>query len=514
MKKTKATGSLYKFVVDDLGVPANKIYHIGDSWRSDFENAQKEGLQTFFYARAMEVFKNSISDISNTEVYNNCFKPSNSWINISKSIEFFAVRCAMAICANKLCDNPFEVFNQSSNFNYNSQAVGFFPVGMSLLGVTQWIYKEKEDGGEMHFIGRDGFLFKKAYELLYGEEANYVELSRKALIPLSISQPSDIMSLGKYVSWNKVTPDLVISLLSPILIEKNSESLKSDRPFVDGNEFNRFLHKLISICYDQKKVTDYRDKMREHFKNIFKEGEFLFDVGYSGRTQVLLSNLLGYPLNGMFIHINNDENLYLQKKLGIRIKTFYNFTPSVTGSQREYIFSKQAGSLIKFELQDNKIVPVFEDYNPDYPDRYCISEIQSNSLLFLKEFKSFFDNDDECLIYRNTDMAVIFEQFVHNSINDLSIFNACKFEDVLWDGRESVTLSEIWRRDIAYHFPNTVKVNIINDYESLNPGDAIFRGFYKKSRWKKALCYFIIDRKLFWSKVKNHFRNKKKKNKN
>ncbi|WP_352155404.1 HAD hydrolase-like protein [Helicobacter sp. NHP22-001] len=60
---SKASGNLYKQVLQDLQIQASQILHIGDNAHSDHNKAQESGLQIFFiqYAGFLGVGLPSIS---------------------------------------------------------------------------------------------------------------------------------------------------------------------------------------------------------------------------------------------------------------------------------------------------------------------------------------------------------------------------------------------------------------------------------------------------------------------
>ena len=91
---------------------------------------------------------------------------------------------------------------------------------------------------------------------------------------------------------------------------------------------------------------------------------------------------------------------------------------------------------------------------------------------------------------------------VHNSYQDLDVFNACIFEDELWDVRSEIILSEILRKDIEYHYSNN------KEYFYTSPCDESSINISHWSKWRKALYYFVFDRKIFWRKLKNKLKNK------
>ena len=73
----------------------------------------------------------------------------------------------MAVVANKFFGNPFVSFHKSSDFNADSRFIGYFCAGMFLFSEAHWILKENYNTGRtIHFISRDGYLIKEAYDKL------------------------------------------------------------------------------------------------------------------------------------------------------------------------------------------------------------------------------------------------------------------------------------------------------------------------------------------------------------
>lgn len=55
--KCKATGNLYKFIIQDLNISPDKILHIGDNKISDIEKAKENSIEAFYYKNIFERFK-------------------------------------------------------------------------------------------------------------------------------------------------------------------------------------------------------------------------------------------------------------------------------------------------------------------------------------------------------------------------------------------------------------------------------------------------------------------------
>lgn len=51
-----------------------------------------------------------------------------------------------------------------------------------------------------------------------------------------------------------------------------------------------------------------------YYRDLITPSNVLIDVGYSGRTENIMSNLLGYPLDSIYIHSKGDLPLIEQIK--------------------------------------------------------------------------------------------------------------------------------------------------------------------------------------------------------
>ena len=140
--KSKADkGALFKTVSMDLKVSPEKILHIGDNYKSDIINARKEQMNTKW-------------------IYNNRESAIKRYVRNTK------------IC----CVNQDEVF-------------GYTYFGALTLGYITWLYEmcQKENIKSLYFFSREGFFFKKIFDMLFGTkiQTTYLYVSRKSLsVPL------------------------------------------------------------------------------------------------------------------------------------------------------------------------------------------------------------------------------------------------------------------------------------------------------------------------------------------
>ena len=197
---------------------------------------------------------------------------------------------------------------------------------------------------------------------------------------------------------------------------------------------------------DYSKSKTYRNQLREYFNRIFKPGDMLFDIGYSGRHEASLQKLLGFPVNSLYIHINSDAALSRSRENGFRICTFYAFKPLITGVLREHVFMKLAPSVIGYRTDSTPVTPVFEDYKTDFPTKYVTETVQNAALDFIKDMLRIFGNLRPMLTYRKDDLAFSFEYYLHYSAPlDRKIFACVPFEDGFSAGHNVNLLNE-WEK--------------------------------------------------------------------
>ena len=148
---------------------------------------------------------------------------------------------------------------------------------------------------------------------------------------------------------------------------------------------------------------------------------------------------------------NDDACRRREQEYGFSVRSFYDYTPAITGVARELLFSQYAPSCTGYALQGKKAVPRFEEPAWDYAESYLLSEIQESALDFVRDFCGFFGKDWEGMEMRNMDVSYPYEYFLHTlTETDAHLFDCCIFEDHLWAGQTFV-LSRQWQEDIRYH---------------------------------------------------------------
>lgn len=515
-RATKSTGSLFEVLCNKYSDKA--ILHIGNSWDSDYIKAKENGVDAHFYAATTSAFMYDISDINSTDSTRIYKRPTGLWDNFEHSLDFFEVRCLLANVSNKLFDNPYSSYMEGTDFNAQARFFGYYALGMHLWGVAKWLYESLVGKHEkIHFVARDGFLPMLAYDQFNidrsAAQSNYFYASRKSLFPLCWKNKDDIDCLTSQIK--KATPEQLFSWFAPLLSTKESTGIKKTMisrwkiSQLEGDDLYEFISSSLMPCYSAEKKADFFDSMQKYYGGFISQGDCIFDIGYGGRTLLHISQLLGFPIEGYFIHRINDQFIAKQKEFGIKVNTYYDYTPSITGVVREILFSKQTSSCIGFKT-DDKVVPVFEKDRTIYPGRFAVEEVQRWALELVKDTTPLYKMAPELFSARSSDVSAPYEYMLHcSSPQDREYFSCVKFEDDVFFGDSAMRVTDVWQNDINYHhvmrYPESPKsVAAVPSVVAEGPAPTLnYEATRGWSKLKKAFYYFFFDNKTFWKKIKN-----------
>lgn len=137
IKKTKASGNLFEYILDDLKISSTNLFHIGDSYYSDIKMAKKFDIHTYFYENHLEYCKR-----------NNL---------IEKESEELALKIVDGLIVNKI-----SLSNIEKDFWY---LMGYKVAGILYFGFVLWLYEQvkKFNINKLVFLSRDGFILKSVF---------------------------------------------------------------------------------------------------------------------------------------------------------------------------------------------------------------------------------------------------------------------------------------------------------------------------------------------------------------
>lgn len=498
--QTKYSKNLYKVMLKKLGIkkPAS-VCHIGDNWESDFQNPQKLGMRAGHVNKASDVFQNCNADHYGGNLFRNVFFENSEREDYNQCYkDFSAVRSVFALTANKIYGNPFVSYRPGTAFNGDPNNIGYQALGPHLLAISSWLSKhaERKKIGTIHFVARDGYLVKEAFDILNhtSTKSNYIRVSRKAMVLADVEDVADLYSLYHKVDvWNS-TPLKLLEFLKPIIPAEHQEKLESilenaeiapSRPLLNQKNYLHCMHIIVNQCIDMALLSKYKRALKDYFSSFIQPGDYIFDIGYSGRTEAALSSILGFPVGSFYMHTNSDVAFKRQLRYQCPCECFYQYKPSITGVMREHLFMELAPSCIGYHLSDCGVEPVFETYEPEYDSERITRLVQKSAIQFIKDFNEVFGELAPMMDYQYAIVSAPYEYYLHYSdLFDRQLFATLPFEDSA-NGHDFISALNFWNAEIANHHLTLCRSSGSNYYDENNWFEGIYpNGLYVKFyRW-------------------------------
>lgn len=474
--------------------------------------AQKKMLLTAFVPKAVSLFNNTIPDVNGKKARGSFFASMsrNSFGSFSRynySQKYFGIRCMLGLIANKIFDNPFLSYEPWTDFNRNPYYVGYYALGMHVYGIVQWLIQLCKDKKyeTIHFVARDGYAAKLVYEIVRSYEPdlpkiNYFYMSRKSLLPLTVKEAADLYNISEFLPYKGKTPLDIIELIKPILNwDEEKKYIYANRGIIlnkiieTDEEYKQFISSVIELSYSQENNNSYRAKMKCYFSSILGKNDVMFDIGYSGRAQAILSSLLGYGINAAYIHYLGDQVLCYAKRFNFQADSYYEHVPVIIGKIREVIQSDIIGSCIGYTIDQDPIQPILEESNYSYQGRFVIQRIHQGMQDFVKDFMQVFSEYQQLMTWQKSDLGFAHEYYLHYPKGqDMNMFSVIQFEDDVLHNKQyrKQYLSDLWWNDLKWN-------NLLIKNRQTN----CFIQLTAFPRWKRICYYALFERKTLKDKV-------------
>lgn len=520
-KMTKTTGNLYRYIIKEYNKDA--LLHIGDNYQSDYLKAREVGIKSIHLPKAISVFRGEYVEsgywVGNS--YYNMLRPFGSCFDNKVSIEFWGIRCMLAVVANKFFDNPYKAFNPETDFNGDLYYMSYYALGMHLLGIVLDMVKKNRNRNKIHFVARDGYECKCVYDILRKytgntiPESNYLYLSRKAILPLAFNIPTDIYYIKDNISYDSIVkknPRLILKqflgMECNIELEKyiNSKGFDVDTYFKNIDSFNLFLEALAEKEDLLDATKEIKNKIKEQLNKIIGENDILFDIGYNGTAQKILTKLLEKPIDAYYAYINKDRPMINELELGCHMEAFYDRTPCISGAIRELMFSKGEESCVGYDVKDNTLIPLLEENDMNYIEKEIYRVINTGVVDFAEDFFNRFGEFLSSITFRSYDISLPFEFLMERaSDKDREIFHCCYFEDDVFFGEGKIPLTSWWNE---YGYRQESRVTPISQHEDAKDYLEIGSKFYNCPRWKRVIILLLISPAILPDKIKKNLKRK------
>lgn len=389
-RKTKwENGDLFSLCLKENDLSPAQVLHIGDNKRADIDMAKKNGMGTFHVTeRGME--------------YSSQYRRDR--FLYSKDNKRYYCRLKKFIDNSMLLDKGIAF------------RTGYEIFGPMLYYYTKWLQKRVHAQGiqTILFFSRDGYVLKKAYDLLQDDEVNtkYLYISRRSVIVPLLSYANSLEDfLYAYKSWPKEIKIRHFIQRMGLAPEDVEEELRVHNYKLE----DKILYQeVLSNREFEKLFSDLRPK----FIQIAKEQKVLFQQYFldmtDGNEKVAIVDIGGrctieYGLNKLLeknrIKIELFPCYFLMndhKKQTKTRKTCYYDNPVLASILRfsymflEVFFSAPHGTVLAYQRnKDGDVLPILErffyDKTPYSSDARTVLELQKGALSFVKKFQDAYE---------------------------------------------------------------------------------------------------------------------------
>lgn len=365
LRKTKANGTLFDFIINDLQITPKQLNHIGNNYYSDIEMANHKGIDAKFIEDAnLNRFENIM------EMYAPETNGVSSYLSGASRLTRLSINTES---------------EHDSCIRDISAAVGSPIIVSYVIWILQIAKSKKID--VLYFFSRDGEILLKVAQILSSKIYPEIELRYLYVSRQSVRIPSINTFDGEALDWIFENTDIltISSILNRVNLKiedykqyfynlgyKNSDLFRN----LDSSERLR-LRSIFNSKDLRDAILKVNIKHRKILLDYLKQEGLLsnrnyaiVDLGWKGSIQIALENILtkensslptgfyfGLNENGSYNIKGETECFFydLTKKLGIS-NLGYNPTPIM-----ELFCSGNEGMSIGYMHQNNKVVQILKN---------------------------------------------------------------------------------------------------------------------------------------------------------
>ena len=439
---TKRTGDLFDVVLlkENIQTPTD-VFHIGDSRKADVIAPQAKGITVLHIPRDISEFKERFATSPLLDDFGDYLYENIVYgFSIHRLIE----------SSEKYSDNlPLITYAHLVMFPM------LLHVALYLLFDPQ--IQKSNTYRKLYFASRDGFLTKKAYDILSTYvaeclESDYLLISRITAATLTEDNFFDRMD-ASFIPENCTLRDFIVptvtndELRDQLLSELSEEQLS------------------LSVCRDRefcmKLLSNYKEVLDQHHQEKKNAAYLYYSKAFANATSVLIADcgfsgtISNYLSKGFNSRIKFDKAFFWENQKNKQLdcinktKTYTAFSQKkghALGPMVESLFSEVSGSCIGFNCKKNgDIEPVFEELWQPNKMKEDISLIQEISIELVKGFADVYGSYLPLIVDSSlqTVMAFVLMFFAEENIEELSMFNNIRFKETYLHDMNSESLGDM-----------------------------------------------------------------------
>lgn len=377
---TKRSGALFNLYLKENNLEGKDCIHIGDSWESDYKKPKSKDIAAIHIPR--------ITNNSSKENLNKQYLDNFIYLN----------------SVNEKMIDPYYKF-------------GYEKFGPFLWGYVKWLHSDfkKENIKKVFFFSRDGYIMKKAYDLLYHDDIKdmYLEVSRRSLrVPIlwlnssfenyiNMISPSKLVTIQSIFDGAGLDINNYKELLTKYDFTKESTLDRSE--ILNNNQLKELYTELLPEILKKSK-SEYK-LLQQYLNQQGVSGKFaMVDIGWGGSmerylTQTLDTLHIPHDIYGYYIGVADYYTKNI-KEFPLKMKgylfDFKNDNKAVDKRSGfvglfESLFLEQAGSVENYKREGNdKVVSnrypyeYLDDNKPTF-ELISVKKIQKGAIDFIKD---------------------------------------------------------------------------------------------------------------------------------
>jgi predicted HAD superfamily hydrolase len=367
LRKAKATGIIYKHIIDALNICPSNILHIGDNYNADYKRAIENKIKAVLYKQCAKQFEESSPRVK-------AFRMRHGGkLGSSILIAVLAIRWQK------------EILEGNKHGEYFKE-IGYEYGGPAIYGYTRWIESEVKSKGlnAILFVARDGYTLQKVFDSFNnGIKTCYIYASRFL----------NLICRLDYAIKDKDQSNAIIDYFSKIdhEIGKMSENLDKS----DWEQCHKFIQKHVDLFV--KHATIERAEYRNYIIKLLKANDAKIGMvdtitGWFS-SQKLLQSVLNTQIYGFYwsvIRMQMQMQMYAVSSGDVTYDQENCFT--YNWNFIEFLMTAPEPPVIKI---DNGI-PIYED-NPRAEEsnlNAIYPSVSQGAIEFANDINRIFDGAD------------------------------------------------------------------------------------------------------------------------
>lgn len=508
--RTPKCDGLFKIVLRDLRLKSpSEIIHIGDNYYVDCVIPNQLGIQTAHMTKTVEMLQNKNRTFYAGESFDRIYLRNGYSVSNQTPVWFLRNRCMLALVAKKMFDNPWVSFNPLSDFNADPYFIGYYVLGFFVDAIVKWLIEQvRGKYAKIQFVARDGYVMKSVYDIYakYGDEgfpsSGYFYISRNALMPIMVDTPDKLLDIMTFDMISNLTPEGILTSLQPLISEQAYERRKEickehgiafNDKFESITEWIGFVEVFGEHFFSEALSEQYHSQMRRTLEEDFPAQSCTFDIGYSGRTELVLSELLRRPIDAFYVYLRKGRAAVSEIQGNFKIHAFFENLPSTVGSMLIETILSDFGSSCKHLVfnTDGSIKRVFDTTTVNFQTEYVLTIIQNAALDFITDICTLEKSIGAMEEFSSVESTKPFEYYVCRSKEfDRSLFSATAFKNGLFN--ESAGLLGMWNLDMGFAQGGTTPCATIA-LSQIAP------------KWKRYIVFALTDRRALKDDIKQSY---------